>query len=239
VRTWSDIASIRFDPASPYYRKIDELTTPALERCPGQFLVGYTDLHGGLDCVADWRDPQQLCLDTVDAPERVHELVRLAEAHFLEVFDHYDTILKTHRQPSITWMGIPSLGRLHIPSCDFAALASHRVIDEFYLPTLHKEVRAMTHNIFHLDGKGRSATSTASSRCRGSRRSSGSRAWARICPSCNGCPCSSGSRPRGNRWWSTSRSMSSRGSSAGWSPRGNAVKDFFRLKIRCLRDLCC
>ena len=66
VRSWSDIASIRFDTASPCYRKIDELTALALERCPGQFLVGYTDLHGGLDCVADWRDPQQLCLDTID-----------------------------------------------------------------------------------------------------------------------------------------------------------------------------
>ncbi len=154
VRSWSDIASIRFDTASPYYRKIDELIALALERCPGQFLVGYTDLHGGLDCVADWRDPQKLCLDTIDAPERVHELVALAEAHFLDVYDHYDTILKAHRQPSITWMGIPSFGRMHIPSCDFAALVSPRVIEEFYLPTLHKEVCAMTHNIYHLDGKG-------------------------------------------------------------------------------------
>lgn len=72
----------------------------------------------------------------------------------LEVFDHYDTILKTHQQPSITWMGIPSFGRLHIPSCDFAALVSPRVIEEFYLPTLNREVRAMSHNIYHLDGKG-------------------------------------------------------------------------------------
>ncbi|MGC8641129.1 MAG: hypothetical protein ACP5XB_14785 [Isosphaeraceae bacterium] len=154
VRDWSDIGSIRFDPTSIYYRKIDELTALALERCPGKFLVGYTDLHGGLDCVADWRDPQQLCLDTVDAPERVHELVRFAEAHFLEVFDHYDALLKARGQPSVTWMGIPSFGRLHIPSCDFAALVSPRVIEEFYLPTLHKEVRAMSHNIYHLDGKG-------------------------------------------------------------------------------------
>lgn len=154
VREWSDIATIRFNPASPYFRKIDELTAMALERCAGRFLVGYTDLHGGLDCAADWRDPQQLCLDLADDPERVHELVRLAEAHFLDVFDHYDSVLKAHRQPSITWMGIPSFGRLHIPSADFAALVSPRVIDEFYLPALRREVAAMDHNIYHLDGKG-------------------------------------------------------------------------------------
>ena len=154
VRDWDDLATIRIDPAGPYFRKIDELTARALERCPGQFLVGYTDLHGGLDCVADWRDPQQLCLDLADAPERVHQLVRLAEEHFLEVYDHYNSILEAHRQPSVTWMGIPSFGRMHIPSCDFAALVSPRVIAEFYLPTLKREVVAMDHNIYHLDGKG-------------------------------------------------------------------------------------
>jgi hypothetical protein len=70
------------------------------------------------------------------------------------VYDHYNSILEAHRQPSVTWMGIPSFGRMHIPSCDFAALVSPRVIAEFYLPTLKREVVAMDHNIYHLDGKG-------------------------------------------------------------------------------------
>ena len=43
---------------------------------------------------------------------------------------------------------------MHIPSCDFTALTSRETFREFYLPTLQNEVRHMTHNIFHVDGKG-------------------------------------------------------------------------------------
>jgi hypothetical protein len=51
-------------------------------------------------------------------------------------------------------MAIPSRGKMHIPSCDFTSMISHRAFCEFYLPSLLEEVRHTTHNIFHLDGKG-------------------------------------------------------------------------------------
>lgn len=149
-----DIQSLRFDTQNVYFQKIEELTRVAFEKSAKRFLVGYTDLHGSLDCVADWRDPQQLCLDVVDRPELVHRMLGIANENFLRVFDHYDAILKSHGQPSVTWMDIPSYGKMHIPSCDFTSMVSTDVFDEFYLPTLRVEAEHMTHNIFHLDGKG-------------------------------------------------------------------------------------
>ena len=153
VRDWDDLAKIKLDMDNEYARKLDELTAYALERCPGACLVGYTDLHPGLDCVAAWRDPQQLCLDMIDSPQQVQRLAALSIADFETVYDHYDALLKAHRQPSVSWMGIPSFGRMHIPSCDFSNLISPRFFAEFGLPILQREVRTMTHNIFHVDGK--------------------------------------------------------------------------------------
>jgi hypothetical protein len=154
VNEWSDVAKIKFDPGNVYFRKIEELTRIALEKCPGKFMVGYTDLHGSLDCAADWRDPQRLCMDIVDEPEQVHKLVRLAVPNFQKVFDHFHDMLRAKKQLSVTWMGIPSFGKMHIPSSDFAALVSADALEEFYIPHLEKEVKKMTHNIYHLDGKG-------------------------------------------------------------------------------------
>jgi hypothetical protein len=51
-------------------------------------------------------------------------------------------------------MGIPSFDKMHIPSCDFSSLISPAFFDEFCLPVLQREVKPMTHNIFHVDGKG-------------------------------------------------------------------------------------
>jgi hypothetical protein len=154
VRTWGDLVGLKLDWDNVYFRKIEELTRHALERCRGRYLVGYTDLHPGIDCAAAWRGMDQLCVDMVDSPEKVQELVERAIADFEAVYGHFDDMLKAGGQPSSSWMGIPSFGRMHIPSCDFAALISPRLFREFALPILEREVQGMTHNIFHVDGKG-------------------------------------------------------------------------------------
>jgi hypothetical protein len=137
-----------------YLKKLEELTACALERCKYKALVGYTDLHPGLDCVAAWRNTQKLCIDMLEAPEQVERLAELAGVDFEKIYDHFDGILKTAGQPSVSWMGIPSFGRMHIPSCDFSTLISPRLFQRFGLPLLKKEVQTMTHNVFHVDGRG-------------------------------------------------------------------------------------
>jgi hypothetical protein len=154
VRVWEDVEKLVFDWDNIYFRKLEELTQCALERCKHKALVGYTDMHPGLDCVAAWRDPQQLCLDMIEAPEQVERLAELAITDFEMIYDHFDRMIKAAGQPSVSWMGIPSFGRMHIPSCDFSTLISPRFFQRFGLPTLKREVETMTHNVFHVDGRG-------------------------------------------------------------------------------------
>ena len=142
IHDWPDVEKLKFSRDNVYFRKIEELTRVGLEKSAGRFLVGYTDLHGSLDCAADWRDPQRLCIDLIDCPGKVHELVRLANENFFAVYDHYDAVLKSHGQLSATWMGIPSRGKMHVSSCDFTAMTSTAVFCEFYLPSLLAEVGA-------------------------------------------------------------------------------------------------
>jgi CheY-like chemotaxis protein len=135
-------------------RKLEELTLAALEVCEGKFLVGYSDFHPGLDWLAAIRGAEPLMLDMIDAPQGPASLLCQVTADFFEVYDHFDAMLKARRQPSVTWMAIPSFGKMHIPSCDFASMISPRQFREFAVPALAEEVQHMTHNIFHVDGKG-------------------------------------------------------------------------------------
>ncbi len=141
IERWDQPNQPRLDMGNAYFKKIDELTAHALERCEGKYLVGYTDLHPGLDCVAAWRDPQQLCFDMIDSPEEVKRLAELSIDDFEPVYDHFDDILKAAGQLSISWMGIPIFGRMHIPSCDFSTMISQDFFIEFGLPLLQREVR--------------------------------------------------------------------------------------------------
>jgi len=154
VQQWEDADQLVLDKNNQYFQKIEELTRHAIERGEGQFLVGYTDLHPGLDCVAAWRDPLQLCYDLYDNPDQVRRLADLAIADFEYIYNHFDAMLKEKGQLSVSWMGIPSFGRMHIPSCDFSALISQDFFEQFGLPILQRESKTMTHNIFHVDGMG-------------------------------------------------------------------------------------
>ncbi len=154
VKDWDDIDLPKLDMENEYFKTIEALTHHALERCEGLFMVGYTDLHPGLDCAAAWRDPQNFCLDLFDNPKGVKQLAEVAIRDYEMIFDHFDAILKANQQLSVSWMGIPSFGKMHIPSCDFSSLISPEFFNEFGLPILEREVRTMTHNIFHVDGVG-------------------------------------------------------------------------------------
>jgi hypothetical protein len=154
IHDLNQVTNLKLDMNSEYFQKIIELTDYALERCDGKFMVGYTDLHPGVDCVAAWRDPQELCMDFYDEPDAVKKAISTAMKDFQEVFDFFDKKLKEKKQLSVTWMGIPSFGKMHIPSCDFSSMISPSHFDEYCLPALKEEVKPMTHNIFHLDGKG-------------------------------------------------------------------------------------
>lgn len=154
VKSWDDLEKLKFSYDNLYFKKTEELMHTALQMCGSDFLVGYTDLHGGMDCVAGWRNPEDLCIDLYDYENEVKKAVSLADSRFLEVFDRFDDTLKHNGQLSITWMGIPSFQKLHIPSCDFSSMISPSQFEEFCLPSIKMEIAHMDQNVFHLDGEG-------------------------------------------------------------------------------------
>ena len=154
LHDWSQMGALRLDFENPYFRKLEEMTHEALKRCDGRYLVGYTDIHAGIDCAAAFRDPQQFCMDMLTEPEMAMKLLEISSRDFHTVFNHFDSILKAHNQLSVTWMGIPSYGKIHIPGCDFASMLSPEDFNTFVLPFIKREIAPMTHNIFHVDGKG-------------------------------------------------------------------------------------
>ncbi|MBK8047215.1 MAG: hypothetical protein IPK16_08890 [Anaerolineales bacterium] len=145
---------VALDWNSEYIGKLDNLTQRALAICSGKFMVGYTDLHPGIDWLAALRGSEQLCLDLFDEPDGVRTVIQRNPQDFHAFFNRYDAMLKAKRQLSVSWMGIPSFATMHIPSCDFATMISPAQFREFVFPVLYAETVGITHNVFHVDGKG-------------------------------------------------------------------------------------
>lgn len=139
---------------SEYIKKLDEMTDYALELGAGRFLVGYTDIHPGMDWTVALKGNDAMLLGLVEDPDAVLKLVHSSEADFNTFYDRYHDKLRAAGQPSITWLNVPSYGRMHVPSADFATMISNDHFDEFCRPVLVRECEQMTHNVFHVDGKG-------------------------------------------------------------------------------------
>lgn len=146
------IDDLAIDWDNEYLRGIDAITDEALARCGRRFLVGYTDLHPGIDCAASLRGSAQLCLDFYDNPDRAKQLFEVAVRDFEAVYDHFDSKLKSHGQLSVSWKPVPSFGRMHIPTADFSSLISPEQFREFCLPVHAREIETMDHNVYHVDG---------------------------------------------------------------------------------------
>jgi hypothetical protein len=153
VNDIEDANKLRINLKSEQFLKLEELTNYALSQCEGKFLVGYTDLHAGLDFIDAVMGTEEACLALYDSPALVKEITNRTIDDFFTVYNHFDNMIKAKNQPSSTWMGIPSFGKMHIPSCDFSAMISTKQFEEFYMPLLRKELLQTTHNVFHLDGK--------------------------------------------------------------------------------------
>jgi hypothetical protein len=153
IEDLQNIPHLRVDPDNRYVKALLNITRVALEVGRGKFLVGIMDIHPGADLAAALRDPQQLCLDLADAPDRVHALMDEIRSVFYDLYElQDDMITRAGQRIRTTWLPLYSTGRYYVPSCDFAALISPRAFSDFFLQEIVEEVEWLDHSIFHLDG---------------------------------------------------------------------------------------
>ena len=137
-----------------YFRTVEAMTRRALELAEGRFLVGYTDMYAGVDCTLGLRGMEQMCLDVLFQPDALRRLINMAWQEYPAVYQHFDQMLKSHGQLSITWMNLPSRETFNVLACDFATNISREHFDAVCMPILRREASLFTHNVFHVDGRG-------------------------------------------------------------------------------------
>ncbi len=155
IRTWDEPwRELKIDPDNRWLKTLIEMTQLGLEVGRGKWLTGITDIHPGGDLAAALRDPQDLCLDLLDCPERVKELIRVTEPAFYDVYEAQYTLMRQAGQGTTTWLSVYSPGTYYPTSNDFSCMISKEAFDEFFLDELAREWAWLDHSLYHLDGPG-------------------------------------------------------------------------------------
>ena len=154
LHDWSEADRIQLDWNSPWLAKLHEMTDALLEVGRGRFIVGMTDWHPGGDCVAAFRDPQNLAFDMMEHTEDVKAMLARIETDYYKVYDMFYDKLRAAGMPITTWTPLVHEGKYYLPSNDFSIMISKRMFDDVFLPGIAEECRFYDRSIYHLDGPG-------------------------------------------------------------------------------------
>lgn len=154
VEDTAQIEAVQFDQNNPCLKKTEELTRLSLQKCEGKALTGVTCWCPGIDSVAGWLGPENLCMALLTNPDEVKLLAQRTIPPFQPLAEHFYSMLFEKGLPSVGWMEIPHAGTCHIAQTDFANMISPDQFREFCQPYLRQEIEHMDRIIFHMDGKG-------------------------------------------------------------------------------------
>jgi len=148
-----DYAQIAYDPENRWWQVQRSLIAQGVERSQGRYLVGMPDLVENLDTVASLRGTTQALLDLPDRPEFVHALQRHILPLWYRYFDELYKLIKDETSGnSFSAFRIWAPGRMAKVQCDFSAMISPDMFEEFVVPYLSEQCDWLDYSVFHLDG---------------------------------------------------------------------------------------
>jgi len=145
-------ARFEYDPDNFYWQFTLRLGREQLRLGEGKFLFTFPDLIEGLDTLAAMRDTQKLLLDLIDRPEWVHVCLRRITDLYFRYYDILYDMFRDEVGGSIFWAWAP--GRMSKFQCDFSAMISPSMFDEFMLPILTEMCERVSYCMYHWDGPG-------------------------------------------------------------------------------------
>lgn len=149
---WDAVEKLAYQPQGRWMRHIRDAMGHFQERGSGRFLLGMTDLGGGLDILASLRGGENLVYDLLLEPERVEALrARVSDAWFRAYYDLYG-IIQRGQSGATAWMGMWAPGTWYPLQCDFSAMMSPELFGEYVVPDLAEQCRRLDYAIYHLDG---------------------------------------------------------------------------------------
>ena len=148
-------ATLRWNPENPYWKWTLQTTLQYQEWSRGKCLTAIPDLIEGIDVVSELVGTQELLTHLLDCPEHIHKLLKQLDELYFEAFDPLFDIIKDDRDGNAfiafnAW----GPGRTLKSQCDFSAMISGNMFEEFVCPYLERQCARVDFSTYHLDGPG-------------------------------------------------------------------------------------
>lgn len=152
VQDWSTFR-IPAIPEAPAWHDILAFSRKLAAHAKGRYLVGACDLHSNMDTLCALRGSEQVCMDILDDPERIHAAMREVRRLYPVVYNGlWNAGGMTRELGTSGWTSFWCDGRFATIQCDFICLFSPKTSRDYIIPALEEEATYLDHCLYHLDG---------------------------------------------------------------------------------------
>jgi len=154
IEDWAD-TTLTFDKATdPLYQATIEATRYYTAECRDRYLVSLPELGSASDDLSLLRGMQPLVLDMIQRPQPVKAALALLAETWIEIHEELYAIAAEANGGGcpIAWMQTWAPGPHFQMSCDFSAVLSPTLFDEFIVPELRTYLRVNEYAVYHWDG---------------------------------------------------------------------------------------
>lgn len=154
IDDWTSMPEITFNQNSEMWKTVWNMTEMSCNEAMDNYLVGVTDIGGNFDIAVSLRGNDKLLYDLYDNPEEVKALIDRIDTAWMQAYDKLQTYISRYMEGTTAWMGLWCEKRWYPLQCDFCAMISTEMFDEFVKPSLKREADFLDHSVYHLDGPG-------------------------------------------------------------------------------------
>ncbi len=142
-----------YDEHNPIWVRHQQLLQALAAAGRGRYLANIPDLVEGLDIVSSLRGNDELIFELYDNPDWVHACQdRLVDLYFRYYDRCYDLCKDVDGGISFTAFQVWAPGRMAKLQCDFSAMISPGMFNEFQAPYLRRLCQRLDYSVYHWDG---------------------------------------------------------------------------------------
>jgi len=154
ITDWKDAGKFNYDPDNKWWIATRMLLEKAGERFAGKAFIGSPDIQGGGQILDSLRGTENLLMDFFDVPDEVKKMMPMIDCAWEKYWTECNDIILKYQEGYLDWMALWSSKPMVTVECDVSVMVSPDHFNEFFLPSLKKQVDFVDRSIYHLDGEG-------------------------------------------------------------------------------------
>ncbi len=151
---WKDTEKFNYIPDNKWWVATKLLLEKIGEHFADKAFIGVPDIQGGGQILDSLRGTENMLIDFFDEPGEIKKMMPIIDSAWEKYWSECNDIILKHQEGYIDWLMLWSAKPMVTVECDVSVMISPTQFNEFFLPSLKRQIDFVDRSIYHLDGEG-------------------------------------------------------------------------------------